>query len=97
MVDFLRESAPGYPLSEFNILAGDQFFNQKIIFTFSFINACIINNQSHLIDSSMEKMFGKCDTLLQEHMVTTVKDTSEEEFDSTLKSKNKLFKVKIKK
>lgn len=97
VADFLGESAPGRPLSEVNIVAGDGFFDQDMIITLGFINACFITDQWHLLDSGLSKMFGKSAyTLLQGHLVGMVKAASEAEFDDTLKSANDLLAVQAK-
>ena len=60
MAQFLSESAPGRPLSEVNIVAGDGFFDQQMIVEMGFIKAQYITDRWHLLDSGLCKRFGKC-------------------------------------
>ena len=48
---FLEEYAPGCPLSEVLIVAGDRFFNQSVVVSMGFTNATFIVDQWHLYDS----------------------------------------------
>lgn len=94
VADFLGESAPGRPLSNVNIVAGDGFFDQELITRLGFINAHYVTDQWHLLDSGLEKMFGKAGhALLKGHLVRMVNATSKAEFEETLKLAEELLAV----
>ena len=89
---FLGESAPRRPLSEVNIVAGDGFFDQEMIVALGFTHANFINDQWHLLDSGLCKMFGKgAYALLKGHLVRMVKATSETEYEEVLHSAKELL------
>ena len=48
---FLEEYAPGCPLSEVLIVAGDVFLNQSVVHSMGFTNATFIVDHWHLYDS----------------------------------------------
>ena len=48
---FLEEYAPGRPLSEVFIVAGDGFFDQSVVHSMGFTNATCIVDHWHLYDS----------------------------------------------
>ena len=97
VASFLGGSAPGRPLSEVSIVAGDGFFDQEMIIAFGFTNAKYITDQWHLLDSGLCKMFGKrAYVLLKGHLVRMVKATSETEFEEVLQSANELLLHQLK-
>ena len=59
MARFLAENAPGRPLADVTIVAGDGFFDQDMIVDFGFINAQYIADLWHLLDSGLRNKFGK--------------------------------------
>ncbi|KAL7450896.1 hypothetical protein ACHAWC_002749 [Mediolabrus comicus] len=94
VANFLGESAPGRPLSNVNIVAGDGFFDQELIIGLGFINAHYVTDLWHLLDSGLEKMFGKAGyALLKGHLVRMVNATSEAEFEETLQLAEELLAV----
>lgn len=83
--NFLKEKAPGRPLSSVNIVSGDGFFDQDMVIAFGFINAIFFTDQWHLLDSGLCKKFGKPGyALLKGHLSNMVKASSEEEFNTNL-------------
>ena len=82
---FLSESAPGRPLEEVSIVAGDGFFDQETIAEFGFVNARFITDRWHLLDSGLCKMFGdRAYGLLQGHLKRMVEATTEKDFEDIL-------------
>ncbi|KAL7535171.1 hypothetical protein ACHAWF_005077 [Thalassiosira exigua] len=89
---FLEEFAPGRPLSEVSVVSGDGFFNQKLIHDMGFVNALLISDQWHLLDSGLELMFGKSVYgLIGPHLVRMVRSTSALEYEETLESARSLL------
>ena len=85
---FLSEFAPGRPLSEVDIVAGDGFFDQEMIVDFGFVNAIFIMDHFHLYVSpnpGLAKIFGKAGyELLKGHLVQMIQANSQEDFESFL-------------
>ncbi len=85
IAQFLSQSAPGRPLSEVNIVAGDGFFDQEMIVEMGFIKAQYITDRWHLLDSGLCKRFGKrAYELLQQHLKEMVNAPTEEKFEEVL-------------
>ena len=79
---FLEEYAPGRPLSEALIVAGDGFFDQSVVVSMGFTNATFIVDHWHLYDSGLNKMFGHTGyDLLRDHLVRMIQSKSAEEFN----------------
>jgi len=89
--NFLKEKAPGRPLSSVNIVSGDGFFDQDVVIAFGFTNAIFFTDQWHLLDSGLCKKFGKPGyALLKGHLSNMVKASSEEEFNANLQGAREL-------
>ena len=97
VADFTADSAPGRPLSEVNVVAGDSFFDQDMIVEFGFVNASFIMDHFHLYISSnpgLAKIFGKAGyELLKGHLVSMIQANSEEDFDSVVDAARQLLHV----
>lgn len=94
IAQFLSQFAPGRPLSDVNIVAGDGFFDQEMIFEMGFVNAQFITDQWHFLESGLCKKFGKrAYELLQQHLKQMVKAATEEEFEEVLRLANVLLRA----
>ncbi|KAL7546585.1 hypothetical protein ACHAWF_009917, partial [Thalassiosira exigua] len=89
---FLEEYTPGRPLSEVRVVSGDGFFNRQIIRDMGFVNARLITDQWHLIDSGLELMFGKAIFgIISGHLIRMIRSNSEKEFNKTYESAKNLL------
>ena len=97
VADFLKDSAPGRPLSEVNVVAGDGFFDQDMIVEFGFVNATFIMDHFHLYISSnpgLAQIFGKAGyELLKGYLVNIIQAHSEEDFNSAVVAARQLLQV----
>jgi hypothetical protein len=85
--DFLAEFSPGCPLASVDIVAGDGYFSQDYIFRLGFTEARFILDMWHLLDSGLEKIFGKSGFMKPKtHLVKMVLSSSKDEFDITFKA-----------
>ena len=93
VTDFLADSAPGCPLSEVDVVAGDGFFDQDMIVEFGFVNATFIMDHFRLyVSSNLAKIFCKAGyKLLKGHLVKMIQANSEEEFDSVVDTARKFL------
>ncbi len=57
--NFLKEFAPSRPLTMVDIVTVDGFFNQSTMKQMGFPTAHFIQDDFHLFDSGLQKMFGK--------------------------------------
>ncbi|KAL7545888.1 hypothetical protein ACHAWF_014596 [Thalassiosira exigua] len=91
---FLEQYAPGRPLSDVRIVSGDGFFNRKVIRDMGFVNARLISDHWHLVDSGLELLFGKyVYGMLAGHLVRMIRSNSEKEFSETYESAKNLLAV----
>ena len=85
VAEFLAESSPLRKLEDVKIVAGDAFFSQELVTSLGFLNAILVLDRWHLLDSGLEKMFGKTGyEMLKGHVVGMVQSNSLEEFESFL-------------
>ena len=78
----MKEFAPGRPLTEVMMVAGDGFFDQSVIEKMGFTNARFIQDHWHLYDSGLKKTFGSAGyELLKSHLVRMVQSPSAGDFD----------------
>ena len=83
IADFLATSTPLRTLADVKIVAGDGFFDQELVEKLGFSNATFILDRWHLLDSGLEKMFGKSGyEKLKGHLVRMIESNSKEDFDS---------------
>ena len=86
IADFLRTSTPKRTLEDVMIVAGDAFFTQALVRELGFTNAIFVWDRWHLLDSGLEKIFGKSwYGKLKDFLVSMVKSDSEEEFNTYLR------------
>ena len=87
IADFLRTSTPKRTLEDIMIVAGDAFFTQALVRELGFTNARFVWDRWHLLDSGLEKIFGKSwYGKLKDFLVQMVQSDSEDEFNTYLHS-----------
>ena len=83
--NFMAENAPGRPLSEVIAVVAYGFFDQELVKKLGFVNSHVIQDQWHLLDSGLAKIFGKSGyEPLECYLMKMVKSDAEAEFHSTV-------------
>ena len=89
---FMEDYSPGRPLSTVEVVSGDAFFDQDMVVLLGFVNAAFITDQHHLIDSGLDKKFGKgASGILKGHLIAMIRAPTENVFDTTLQSARELL------
>ncbi|KAL7544230.1 hypothetical protein ACHAWF_016691 [Thalassiosira exigua] len=84
VASFLSKHSPGRPLSSVLIVSGDNFFNEKKIHEFGFVNAHYFTDRWHLFDSGLREMFGqKCYDMLKSHLKAMIYAKTKCAFEDT--------------
>ena len=85
MTAFLVKNTPNRPIENVNVVAGDGFFNEKMVNDLGFINANFIDDYFHLFDSVLPDHFGKYYPHLKPHLQQMSNALSKENFEHAVK------------
>ena len=81
-IKFLERHAPGRSLDSISIVSADGIMDQSSMETIGLPNAHFIADRWHLVDSGLEKLFGKMThNLIKEHLRRMMNASNESEFD----------------